>query len=68
VHNGSNKWIIKSLFRVLADDIYMGPRCIAVRNQDIGIGLVNRFITFQTQPISIRRFKYVKKKKKKNPS
>nr|YP_010199990.1 RNA polymerase beta'' subunit [Casuarina cunninghamiana]UAD90161.1 RNA polymerase beta'' subunit [Casuarina cunninghamiana] len=40
--------------RVLADDIYMGPRCIAVRNQDIGIGLVNRFITFQTQTISIR--------------
>ncbi|BBN69989.1 hypothetical protein Prudu_1320S000200, partial [Prunus dulcis] len=30
------------------------PRCIAVRNQDIGIGLVNRFITLQTQPISIR--------------
>ena len=40
--------------RVLADDIYIGSRCIAVRNQDIGIGLVNRFITFQTQPISIR--------------
>nr|YP_009455047.1 RNA polymerase beta'' subunit [Alnus orientalis]AUG62574.1 RNA polymerase beta'' subunit [Alnus orientalis] len=40
--------------RVLADDIYMGPRCIAVRNQDIGIGLVNRFRTFQTQTISIR--------------
>ena len=40
--------------RVLADDIYMGPRCIAVINQDIGIGLVNRFITFQTQTISIR--------------
>nr|QOS47547.1 RNA polymerase beta'' subunit [Ulmus parvifolia]UDY71265.1 RNA polymerase beta'' subunit [Ulmus parvifolia] len=40
--------------RVLADDIYIGPRCIAVRNQDIGIGLVTRFITFQTQPISIR--------------
>ncbi|BBN70096.1 hypothetical protein Prudu_1422S000100, partial [Prunus dulcis] len=40
--------------RVLADDIYIGPRCIAVRNQDIGIGLVNRFITLQTQPISIR--------------
>ena len=40
--------------RVLANDIYIGPRCIAVRNQDIGIGLVNRFITFQTQPISIR--------------
>nr|YP_009872601.1 RNA polymerase beta'' subunit [Dipentodon sinicus]QKT26842.1 RNA polymerase beta'' subunit [Dipentodon sinicus] len=40
--------------RVLADDIYMGPRCIAIRNQDIGIGLVNRFIAFRTQPISIR--------------
>nr|YP_009559186.1 RNA polymerase beta' subunit [Barbeya oleoides]QBA95985.1 RNA polymerase beta' subunit [Barbeya oleoides] len=40
--------------RVLADDIYIGPRCIAIRNQDIGIGLVNRFITFQTQPIFIR--------------
>nr|YP_010048836.1 RNA polymerase beta'' subunit [Aganope dinghuensis]QPK77209.1 RNA polymerase beta'' subunit [Aganope dinghuensis] len=40
--------------RVLADDIYRGSRCIAVRNQDIGIELINRFITFQTQPISIR--------------
>nr|YP_009668891.1 RNA polymerase subunit beta [Erisma bracteosum]QCW93889.1 RNA polymerase subunit beta [Erisma bracteosum] len=40
--------------RVLADDIYMGPRCIAIRNQDVGIGLVNRFITFRTQAISIR--------------
>lgn len=40
--------------RVLADDIYMGPRCIAIRNQDIEIGLVNRFITFRTQSISIR--------------
>nr|YP_009696489.1 RpoC2 [Hydrangea ampla]QEJ83310.1 RpoC2 [Hydrangea ampla] len=40
--------------RVLADDIYIGLRCIATRNQDIGIGLVNRFITFRTQPISIR--------------
>nr|YP_009687192.1 RNA polymerase beta' subunit [Hippophae gyantsensis]QDW75939.1 RNA polymerase beta' subunit [Hippophae gyantsensis] len=40
--------------RVLADNIYIGPRCIAIRNQDIGIGLVNRFITFQTQSISIR--------------
>ena len=27
--------------RVLADDIYIGSRCIASRNQDIGIGLVN---------------------------
>nr|YP_010372584.1 RNA polymerase beta'' subunit [Lansium domesticum]UPE50220.1 RNA polymerase beta'' subunit [Lansium domesticum] len=40
--------------RVLADDIYMGPRCIAIRNQDIGIVLVNQFITFRTQAISIR--------------
>lgn len=40
--------------RVLADDIYMGPRCIATRNQDIGIGLVNQFITLRAQPISIR--------------
>nr|YP_010546162.1 RNA polymerase beta'' subunit [Petrocodon longitubus]UYI29678.1 RNA polymerase beta'' subunit [Petrocodon longitubus] len=40
--------------RVLADDIYMGTRCIATKNQDIGIGLVNRFITFRAQPIAIR--------------
>nr|AMC32356.1 RNA polymerase beta'' subunit [Desmodium illinoense] len=40
--------------RVLADDIYRGSRCIAVRNQDIGIGLINRFKTFKTQPIYIR--------------
>nr|YP_010047460.1 RNA polymerase beta'' subunit [Stephania dielsiana]QPK42018.1 RNA polymerase beta'' subunit [Stephania dielsiana] len=40
--------------RVLADDIYIGARCIAIRNQDIGIGFVNRFITFRAQPISIR--------------
>nr|YP_010498690.1 RNA polymerase beta'' subunit [Symplocos tetragona]UWR82652.1 RNA polymerase beta'' subunit [Symplocos tetragona] len=40
--------------RVLANDIYMGPRCVATRNQDIGIGLINRFITFRAQPISIR--------------
>nr|UQU69116.1 RNA polymerase beta'' subunit [Geoffroea decorticans] len=40
--------------RVLADDIYIGSRCIAIRNQDIGIGLINRFIKFQTQSISIR--------------
>nr|YP_009775057.1 RNA polymerase beta'' subunit [Eleocharis cellulosa]QJA15113.1 RNA polymerase beta'' subunit [Eleocharis cellulosa] len=40
--------------RVLADDIYIGLRCIATRNQDIGTGLVNRFITFRTQSIYIR--------------
>ncbi|KAK8362497.1 hypothetical protein V6Z12_A03G105400, partial [Gossypium hirsutum] len=40
--------------RVLADDICMGPWCIAIQNQDIGLGLVDRFRAFQTQPISIR--------------
>nr|AVM83603.1 RNA polymerase beta' subunit [Adenocalymma flaviflorum] len=40
--------------RVLADAIYMGTRCIATLNQDIGIGLVSRFITFRAQPIAIR--------------
>nr|YP_009935790.1 RNA polymerase beta'' subunit [Coelogyne barbata]QNS38832.1 RNA polymerase beta'' subunit [Coelogyne barbata] len=40
--------------RVLADDIYIGLRCIATRNKDIGIGLVNRFIIFRAHPIYIR--------------
>nr|YP_010712775.1 RNA polymerase beta'' subunit [Corydalis raddeana]UGO88912.1 RNA polymerase beta'' subunit [Corydalis pauciovulata]WDA93520.1 RNA polymerase beta'' subunit [Corydalis raddeana]WJZ51922.1 RNA polymerase beta'' subunit [Corydalis pauciovulata] len=40
--------------RVLADNIYKGSRCIAIRNQDIGMGLVKRLITFRAQPISIR--------------
>nr|YP_009437296.1 RNA polymerase beta'' subunit [Lobelia erinus]ATG27672.1 RNA polymerase beta'' subunit [Lobelia erinus] len=40
--------------RVLADDIYIGSRCIATRNQDIGVGLVNRVLTFRAQSISIR--------------
>nr|YP_010188304.1 RNA polymerase beta'' subunit [Dalbergia hupeana]QZJ46665.1 RNA polymerase beta'' subunit [Dalbergia hupeana] len=40
--------------RVLADDIYIGSRCIAIRNQDIGIGLINRFRNLKTQSISIR--------------
>nr|QUS64309.1 RNA polymerase beta'' subunit [Bulbophyllum pentaneurum] len=40
--------------RVLADDIYIGLRCIATRNKDIGIGLVNKFITFRAHPIYIR--------------
>nr|QFK69442.1 RNA polymerase beta subunit [Ixonanthes chinensis] len=51
----SERIFIQTLIgRVLADNIYMGLRCVAIRNQDIGIGLVNRFITFRTQPISIR--------------
>nr|DBA44659.1 TPA_asm: RNA polymerase beta subunit [Batis maritima] len=55
-----NRMIAERIFiqtligRVLADDIYIGPRCIAIRNQDIGIGLINRFIAFQRQSISIR--------------
>ncbi|MBN8124886.1 hypothetical protein, partial [Vibrio vulnificus] len=40
--------------RVLADNIYIGGQCIAIRNQDIGVGLANRFIPFRTQPIFIR--------------
>nr|YP_010419534.1 RNA polymerase beta'' subunit [Laportea cuspidata]USG53150.1 RNA polymerase beta'' subunit [Laportea cuspidata]USG53233.1 RNA polymerase beta'' subunit [Laportea cuspidata] len=51
----SERIFIQTLIgRVLAANIYIGSRCLAIRNQDIGIGLVNRFITFQTQPISIR--------------
>nr|ARK37397.1 RNA polymerase beta' subunit [Hevea brasiliensis] len=51
----SERILIQTLIgRVLADNIYMGLRCIAIRNQDIGIGLANRFITFRTQTISIR--------------
>nr|QXI86315.1 RNA polymerase beta'' subunit [Gentiana producta] len=51
----SKRTLIQSLIGcVLADDVYMGPRCIATRNQDIGIGLLNRFITFRVQPIYIR--------------
>nr|YP_010457077.1 RNA polymerase beta'' subunit [Microtropis henryi]UUA68263.1 RNA polymerase beta'' subunit [Microtropis henryi] len=51
----SERIFIQTLIgRVLADDIYMGSRCIAIRNQDIGVGLVNRFITFRTKLISLR--------------
>uniref|UniRef100_A0AAU6SI98 DNA-directed RNA polymerase subunit beta'' n=2 Tax=Lasianthus TaxID=58410 RepID=A0AAU6SI98_9GENT len=49
------RFFIQTLIgRVLADDIYMGPRCIATRNQDIGIGLINRFVTFRSPTIPIR--------------
>nr|ULF03417.1 RNA polymerase beta'' subunit [Cathaya argyrophylla]ULF47350.1 RNA polymerase beta'' subunit [Cathaya argyrophylla]ULF47421.1 RNA polymerase beta'' subunit [Cathaya argyrophylla]ULF47498.1 RNA polymerase beta'' subunit [Cathaya argyrophylla]ULF47591.1 RNA polymerase beta'' subunit [Cathaya argyrophylla] len=40
--------------RVLADDVYINKRCIATRNQDIGIGLANQLINPRTQPIYIR--------------
>ncbi|KAL8127712.1 hypothetical protein AgCh_014580 [Apium graveolens] len=49
-----NIFIQTLIGRVLADDIYMGTRCIATRNQDIGTGLVNQFITVRAQPIYIR--------------
>nr|YP_010996944.1 RNA polymerase beta'' subunit [Plumbago zeylanica]WPJ72643.1 RNA polymerase beta'' subunit [Plumbago zeylanica] len=54
LQNGIRFFIQTSIGRVLADDIYFGPRCIAARNQDIGVGLVNQLITLQVQPISIR--------------
>nr|YP_010474671.1 RNA polymerase beta'' subunit [Corydalis petrophila]UVH68958.1 RNA polymerase beta'' subunit [Corydalis petrophila] len=51
----TERLLIQTLMgRVLADNIYMGSRCIAIRNQDIGMGLVKRLITFRAQPISIR--------------
>nr|AYP34417.1 RNA polymerase beta' subunit [Orchidantha maxillarioides] len=51
----TEKTFVQTLIgRVLADDIYIGLRCLATRNQDIGNGLVDRFITFRAQPIYIR--------------
>jgi DNA-directed RNA polymerase subunit beta' len=51
----TRRMLIQTLMgRVLAEDIYMGPRCIAARNQDIGIRLIHRFLTFRVQPIYIR--------------
>nr|YP_009248340.1 RNA polymerase beta' subunit [Hanguana malayana]AMW66392.1 RNA polymerase beta' subunit [Hanguana malayana] len=51
----TDKIFVQTLIgRVLADDIYIGLRCLATRNQDIGIALVNRFINFRVQPIYIR--------------
>ncbi|CAN6453945.1 unnamed protein product [Victoria cruziana] len=40
--------------RVLVNDVYLGIWCISTRNQDIGIGLVNRFTTSRAKPIYIR--------------
>nr|ULQ68392.1 RNA polymerase beta'' subunit [Xyris indica]ULQ68629.1 RNA polymerase beta'' subunit [Xyris indica] len=56
LQNGmTEKIFVQTLIgRVLADDIYIGSRCIATRNQDIGTGMANRFITSQVQPIYIR--------------
>nr|YP_010621319.1 RNA polymerase beta'' subunit [Cuscuta europaea]WBF90865.1 RNA polymerase beta'' subunit [Cuscuta europaea] len=55
-----NGMMPKSIFiqtvigRVLADDIFIGSRCIATRNQNIGVGLLNRFLKFRAQSIFIR--------------
>nr|QKI33301.1 RNA polymerase beta'' subunit [Circaeaster agrestis] len=40
--------------RVLADDIYIGLRCIAIRNQDIGARLANKLLSSRAQLLSIR--------------
>nr|QYB22482.1 RNA polymerase beta'' subunit [Sequoiadendron giganteum]BBN66890.1 RNA polymerase beta subunit-2 [Sequoiadendron giganteum] len=50
-----NKFVLQTLIgRVLADDVYINGRCIAARNQDIGIKLANQLYYFQIQPIYIR--------------
>ncbi|KAL5074405.1 hypothetical protein RYX36_013389 [Vicia faba] len=46
--------LVKVVQHIVVRRTNCGSRCIVVRNQDIGIGLINRFITFQTQPIFIR--------------
>nr|AGC26783.1 DNA-directed RNA polymerase subunit beta' [Psilotum nudum] len=40
--------------RVLADNVYLEMRCIAMRNQDIGNELANRLITIQKQLVYVR--------------
>jgi DNA-directed RNA polymerase subunit beta' len=40
--------------RVLADDVYINRRCIAMCNQDILVGLANQLINLRTQPIYIQ--------------
>nr|YP_009520838.1 RNA polymerase beta subunit [Hesperocyparis benthamii]AXP34191.1 RNA polymerase beta subunit [Hesperocyparis benthamii] len=50
-----NQFVLQTLIgRVLADDVYIKGRCIATRNEDIGIKLANQFYYFQIQPIYIR--------------
>nr|YP_009531784.1 bet'' subunit of RNA polymerase [Leiosporoceros dussii]AXZ70937.1 bet'' subunit of RNA polymerase [Leiosporoceros dussii] len=44
----------KLVGRVLADNIYINARCIAIRNQDISTDLIDRLVTLQTPLISIR--------------
>ena len=50
-----NQFVLQTLIgRVLADDVYIKGRCIATRNEDIGIKLANQLYYFQIQPIYIR--------------
>nr|QYB21900.1 RNA polymerase beta'' subunit [Papuacedrus papuana] len=50
-----NQFVLQTLIgRVLADDVYINGRCIAARNEDIGIKLANQLYYFQIQPIYIR--------------
>nr|BBN66827.1 RNA polymerase beta subunit-2 [Pilgerodendron uviferum] len=50
-----NQFVRQTLIgRVLADDVYINGRCIATRNEDIGIKLANQLYYFQIQPIYIR--------------
>nr|UCU09293.1 RNA polymerase beta'' subunit [Cycas media subsp. media] len=50
-----NRIVLQTLIgRVLADDVYIDMRCIATRNQDIGVGLAHQLITLRAQPIYIR--------------
>nr|YP_007374789.1 DNA-directed RNA polymerase subunit beta'' [Ophioglossum californicum]AGC26702.1 DNA-directed RNA polymerase subunit beta'' [Ophioglossum californicum]QXF60075.1 RNA polymerase beta'' subunit [Ophioglossum vulgatum] len=44
----------KLIGRVLADNVYVDTRCIAIRNQDIGNELADRLVAFRVQPIHIR--------------
>nr|BCB64820.1 RNA polymerase beta subunit-2 [Chamaecyparis obtusa var. obtusa]BCB64903.1 RNA polymerase beta subunit-2 [Chamaecyparis obtusa var. obtusa]BCB65069.1 RNA polymerase beta subunit-2 [Chamaecyparis obtusa var. obtusa]BCB65152.1 RNA polymerase beta subunit-2 [Chamaecyparis obtusa var. obtusa]BCB65235.1 RNA polymerase beta subunit-2 [Chamaecyparis obtusa var. obtusa] len=50
-----NQFVLQTLIgRVLADDVYINGRCIATRNEDIGMKLANQLYYFQIQPIYIR--------------
>nr|BBN66555.1 RNA polymerase beta subunit-2 [Fitzroya cupressoides] len=50
-----NQFVLQTLIgRVLADDVYINGRCIATRNEDIGVKLANQLYYFQIQPIYIR--------------
>nr|YP_009555720.1 RNA polymerase subunit beta'' [Selaginella kraussiana]AZU95837.1 RNA polymerase subunit beta'' [Selaginella kraussiana] len=45
---------LRLIGRVLASNVYAGTRCIATRNQDIGVGLANQLIALRARPLYIR--------------